>query len=185
MPKVVVLLADGFEEVEAMAVVDILRRAKVETVVAGLHEGPVTSAREVRVLPDTTIDTIRADDFDMIVLPGGQPGSDNLNADERVIRLIREFSAKGKLTGAICAAPYVLANAGVLRGKRATAYPSYKDKLGGAVYREESVVEDGTVFTSRGAGTALSFGLALVAKLVSREKAQAIRDAMLIKEGWE
>jgi len=114
MPRVVIPLADGFEEVEAIALVDVLRRADIDVVVAGLHDGPIESARKVRVLPDTTIDTIRGEDFDMIVLPGGQPGSDNLNADSRVKALLRDFYAKGKLTGAICAAPYVLASAGIL-----------------------------------------------------------------------
>lgn len=182
MPSVVVLLADGFEEVEALAVVDVLRRAGIDTVLAGLHDGPIASARKVRVIPDTVIDEISADDFDMIVLPGGQPGSDNLNADPRVRKLIGDFSAKGKLTGAICAAPYVLANAGVLRGKRATSYPTYKDRLGGAIYEEKSVVADGTVLTSRGAGTALCFGLAIVEKLMGDEKARTIKDAMLIPD---
>lgn len=180
MPNVVVILADGFEEVEAVAVIDVLRRAGIETVIAGLRDGLVTSARTVRIMPDTVIDTVKADDFDMIVLPGGQPGSDNLNADARVIRLIKEFSHKGKLTGAICAAPIVLGNAGVLVGKRATAYPTYKDKLGGAVYEEKAVVEDGNVLTSRGAGTALAFGLAIVARLINPEKARKIKEAMLI-----
>lgn len=180
MPRVAVILADGFEEVEAVAVIDVLRRAEIDTVVAGLHDGPVASARKVKVLPDTVIDTVKAEDFDMVVLPGGQPGSDNLNADPRVKDLIRSFSQKGKLTGAICAAPYVLGNAGVLRGKRATSYPSYKDRLGGALYEEKAVVSDGNVLTSRGAGTALSFGLAIVEKLAGGEKARKIKDAMLI-----
>ncbi len=180
MSRVAVILADGFEEVEAVAIIDVLRRAGIDTVVAGLHDGPVASARMVRVVPDTLIDTIQAEDFDMLVLPGGQPGSDNLNADPRVSELIRSFSRKGKLTGAICAAPYVLANAGVLQGKRATSYPSYRDRLGGAVYEDKAVVVDGTVLTSRGAGTALSFGLAIVEKLVNKEKAMNIKDAMLI-----
>ncbi len=180
MPRVAVILADGFEEVEAIAVIDVLRRAEIDTVIAGLHAGPITSARNVKVVPDTVIDTVKADDFDMIVLPGGQPGSDNLNADPRVHKLVKSFSEKGKLTGAICAAPYVLANAGVLQGKRATAYPSYKDKLGGAKYEEKSVVVDGRVLTSRGAGTALAFGLAIVEKLISKEKALKIKDSMLV-----
>jgi len=140
----------------------------------------MTSARMVKVIPDTVIDSVKAEDFDMIVLPGGQPGSDNLNADPRVRELVIGFSRKGKLTGAICAAPIVLASAGVLRGKRATSYPSYKDKLGGAVYEEKSVVTDGTVLTSRGAGTALNFGLAIVERLVNKEKAQKIKESMLI-----
>ncbi len=180
MPRVAVILADGFEEVEAVAVIDVLRRAGIDTVVAGLHDGHITSARNVKVVPDRPIDTVKASDFDMLVLPGGQPGSDNLNADHRVKELITDFSQKGKLTGAICAAPYVLANAGVLSGRRATSYPSYKDRLGGASYEEKSVVIDGNVLTSRGAGTALTFGLAIVEKLVSKEKAQKIKDAMLI-----
>ena len=182
MPKVAVLLADGFEEVEAIAIVDVLRRAEIEVVLAGLHDGPVPSARNVRVIPDALIDTVKADDFDMLVLPGGQPGSDNLNKDPRVKALIQEFHKKGKLTGAICAAPYVLANAGVLAGKHATSYPSYKDKLGWVVYEEKSVVTDGNVLTSRGAGTALCFGLAIVERLVSAETARKIKEAMIISD---
>ncbi|HUI46359.1 MAG TPA: DJ-1 family glyoxalase III [Nitrospirota bacterium] len=180
MPRVAVILADGFEEVEAMAVIDVLRRGDIDTVIAGLHGGTVTSARKVRVIPDTVIDTVRAEDFDVIVLPGGQPGSDNLNADARVRELIRQFSMKGKITAAICAAPYVLANAGVLAGRRVTSYPTYKGQLGGAVYEEKAVVIDGNVLTSRGAGTALDFGLAIVEKLVGREKSLKIRDGMLV-----
>jgi 4-methyl-5(b-hydroxyethyl)-thiazole monophosphate biosynthesis len=99
-----------------------------------------------------------------------------------VKELVQNFYGSGKLTGAICAAPYVLANAGVLDGRHATAYPSYKERLGTAVYEEKAVVEDGNVLTSRGAGTALCFGLAIVEKLTSREKAQKIKEAMLIND---
>lgn len=182
MPKVVVPLADGFEEIEAMAIIDVLRRAGIEVTVAGLHSALIESARHVKVAPDTTIDTITADDFDMIILPGGQPGSDNLNASGEVKNLIRDFHRKGKLTGAICAAPYVLANAGVLEGRRATAYPSYSEKLGGAIYQDKTVVEDGNIMTSRGPGTAICFALAIIEKLVGREKANAVKEAMLIKD---
>lgn len=181
MPQVAVILADGFEEVEAMAIIDILRRAEIKVVVAGLHAGPVGSARNVKVIPDAGIDAINVDDFEMIVLPGGQPGADNLNADQRVKDLIREFHDKGKLTAAICAAPYVLANAGVLDGKQATAYPSYDKRLGNAQYLDEDVVTDGRVITSQGPGTALQFGIALVERLKGRERAEAIREAMLLR----
>jgi 4-methyl-5(b-hydroxyethyl)-thiazole monophosphate biosynthesis len=180
MPRVAVIIADGFEEVEAVAVIDVLRRAEIDTAIVGLHEGNVTSARKVRIIPDTMIDSVRAEDFDVIVLPGGQPGSDNLNADARVKELVRQFSKKGKITAAICAAPYVLANAGVLSGKHVTCYPTYKDRLGDSVYEEKSVVIDGNVLTSRGAGTALDFGIAIIEKLVGRDKALKIRDSMLI-----
>jgi len=182
MSKVVVPLADGFEEIEAMAIIDVLRRAGINVSIAGLHSGPVESARKVKVIPDTTIDTISAEDFDMIVLPGGQPGADNLNADERVGKLIREFRDKGKFTAAICAAPYVLANAGVLEGKRATAFPSFSKRLGSAVYTEQSVVEDGKVLTSRGPGTAICFALALAEKLAGKEKAASVKEAMLVRD---
>jgi len=180
MAKVVVLVADGFEEVEAVSIVDVLRRAEIEVVIAGLHEGPLNSAGGVRIVPDSLIDAIRAEDFDMIVLPGGQPGSDNLNADARVSKLLREFREKGKLTGAICAAPYVLANAGILEGKRATCYPTYKDKLGAVVYEEEAVVVDGNILTSRGPGTALAFGLAIAERFVGKARAEQIREGMLV-----
>ena len=182
MPKVVVLLAEGFEEVEAVAIVDVLRRAEIEVTLAGLHEGPVTSARKIRVLPYVVIDEISTDRFDMIILPGGQPGSDNLNNDARVRSLVREFHSKGKLTAAICAAPYVLANAGILDGKRVTSYPTYRDRLGNVTYEEQTVVEDGNVITSRGPGTALCFGLSIVARLAGKEKANQIRQAMLLEE---
>ncbi len=182
MPKVLIPLADGFEEVEAVALVDVLRRAGIEVVTAGLHSGPVVSARGIKVIPDAAIDGVSADDFDMIVLPGGQPGSDNLNADERVRALIKDFYGKGKLTGAICAAPYVLANTGILAGKHVTAFPSYSDKLGTALYEESSVVEDGNILTSRGPGTALCFGLAIAEKLAGKEKARSIKEAMLLQK---
>jgi 4-methyl-5(b-hydroxyethyl)-thiazole monophosphate biosynthesis len=182
MPKVVVPLADGFEEIEAMAIIDVLRRAGIEVTVAGLHSGLIESARRVKIAPDTTIDTVTVDDFDMIILPGGQPGSDNLNANERVRGLIRDFHNNGKLTAAICAAPYVLANAGVLDGKRVTSYPSFKDKLGGGLYQEKTFVEDGNIMTSRGPGTAICFALAIVEKLVGKEKADTIKEAMLVRD---
>ncbi|MGD0283516.1 MAG: DJ-1 family glyoxalase III [Dissulfurispiraceae bacterium] len=181
MAQVAVLLADGFEEVEAMAIVDILRRADITVVIAGLHTGHIESARHVKVIPDTTIDAIHADNFDMLVLPGGQPGADNLNADQRVKGLVREFHDKGKLTGAICAAPYVLANAGVLEGRQVTAYPTYENRLGNARYMDENVVSDGHILTSKGPGTALQFGIAIVEKLIGRERAEAIKEAMLLQ----
>lgn len=181
MAKVVVPLADGFEEIEAMSIVDILRRANIEVVLAGLHDGFITSARGVKVIPDVTIDRVKADEFDMIVLPGGQPGSDNLNADKRVRELILEFNKKGKPTGAICAAPYVLANAGILQGKKATSYPTYREKITGAVYTDEDVVEDGNIITSRGPATAACFALKIVEKLKGKEIAENIEKAMLFK----
>ena len=130
MPKVLMPLAEGFEELEAFAIVDILRRADIGVVVAGQPTSPATSVRKVTVLPDTTIDTVTAVGFDMIILPGGQPGADNLNNDARIHRLLADFQAAGKLIGAICAAPIILAAAGLLNGKRATSYPSLQHQAG-------------------------------------------------------
>jgi len=182
MPRVAIILADGFEELEAVAIIDVLRRSGIDVVSAGLTEGPVSSARDVKVIPDAIIDELNSDDFDMLVLPGGLPGSDNLNADTRVGDLIRDFNSKGKLTGAICAAPYVLGNAGVLEGKHATSYPSFKEKLGNVVYEEKTVVTDGNVITSRGPGTAICFGLAIVERFLGPEKARQIKEAMLVNQ---
>lgn len=180
MPNALILLANGFEEVEAMAVVDVLRRGEIKIVVAGLNAGYVESARGVKVIPDTTIDNINADDYDILILPGGVPGTDNLNADERVKRLILEFSNKGKLTGAICAAPSILAGLGLLEGKKVTSYPTYKEKLGKVDYKEEKVVVDGNILTSRGPATALCFALAIVERLAGKTKADELKQKMLI-----
>jgi 4-methyl-5(b-hydroxyethyl)-thiazole monophosphate biosynthesis len=182
MPRVLLPLAEGFEEIEALAIVDVLRRADIEVVVAGLQPGPVTSVRKITLVPDTTIDTISADGFDMIILPGGQPGTDNLNNDSRIHRLLAEFQADGKLIGAICAAPIILAKAGLLSGKRATSYPSYSTKLDGAVYEDRTIVTDGNIMTSQGPGTAISFALAIVSRLAGGHASDAVKSAMLVHD---
>ncbi|MFZ4855405.1 MAG: DJ-1 family glyoxalase III [Desulfuromonadaceae bacterium] len=182
MPHVLMPLAPGFEEIEALAVVDILRRAEIEVVIAGLLPGPVTGSHNISVVPDTTIDTIDADLFDMIVLPGGQPGSDNLNADPRIHALLTAFSAHNKPIGAICAAPIVLAAAGLLTGKKTTCYPSYIGRLNGGIYEDTTVVSHDTIITSQGAGTAIEFGLALVARLTSQTISDSISRSMLVPD---
>lgn len=183
MPRALIPLADGFEEIEAMTVVDVLRRAGFEVVLAGLHSGPVESVRKVSVIPDATIDAMRVDDFDMIILPGGQPGTGNLSADVRVIRLLKEFGKTGKLIGAICAATTVLSQADLIRGKRVTAYPEYRDKLPGAQYEERAVVIDGKIITSQGPGTAMAFSLAIVSRFAGRHTADEIAGRMLASNG--
>jgi 4-methyl-5(b-hydroxyethyl)-thiazole monophosphate biosynthesis len=182
MAKVLMPLADGFEEIEALAVVDVLRRAGIEIILSGLHDGAITSARNVKIIPDSTIDAVNVSEFDMIILPGGQPGTDNLNADPRIHELLKEFESKEKLIGAICAAPSILAAAGLLGGKRATSYPTYSNKLNGACYENRPVVRDGTIITSQGAGTAISFGLEIAALLAGKNKAGEVANAMLFQE---
>jgi len=182
MAKVLIPLASGFEEIEALAVTDILRRAEIEVVLAGLQSALVASARNVGVTPDTTIDTVIVEPYDMIILPGGQPGTDNLNADPRIHILLKEFSVKGKLISAICAAPIVLAAAGLLKGVNVTCYPTYCDRLNGGIYKDAPVVVDGIFTTSQGPGTAIQFGLAIVARLKGQPMADKIAKAMLVQD---
>lgn len=182
MKKTAMLFADGFEEVEALTVVDLLRRAEIVCDIVALDgAAEITGSHGITVRADKGFDAVSVDGYDALLLPGGQPGTTNLGNDERVLALLRAFHAAGKLTAAICAAPTVLAKAGLLDGKRATCYPGLEDKLTGATPCTESVVEDGTVITSRGVGTAIPFALALVAYLDSSERADALAKAIVYR----
>ena len=177
--SVLVPLAQGFEEIEAVTIVDVLRRAEIRVVTAGLTPGKVTGAHGITVVPDQDISEARAEGHDMIVLPGGLPGSQHLHDDARVQALLAEFKAKGLWTAAICAAPMALVPSGIAEGKRVTSYPGFESKLVGAIYREEAVVVDGRVVTSRGPGTALRFALKLVELLDSPATAAKLGAGML------
>ncbi len=181
MARVLVPLAQGCEELEAVTVIDLLRRAGIEVVTAGLEEGPVTCSRGVVLMPDTTLDAVLGDDFDMMVLPGGLPGADHLNRDPRIIRLLTQMADRGKYTAAICAAPKVLASAGLLQGRRATSYPGVLDALDlpDTTHGDEPVVVDGRVITSRGPGTAMDFALELIEKLAGREQRNTVESALV------
>ena len=167
MASVIVPLAQGCEELEAITIVDLLRRAGIEVVTAGLDEQPVRASRGVVLLADMTLDAALQKDYDMVVLPGGLPGADHLKNDARIIRLLVQMKEADKYTAAICAAPAVLAEAGLLDGKRATSYPGSLDAGGvpGLDYVEQPVVVDGKVITSRGPGTAMDFALELIETL--------------------
>ncbi len=167
MAKVLVPLAQGCEELEAVTIIDILRRADVHVVTAGLDTQHVRASRGVVLVPDTTLAKALEEDYDMVVLPGGLPGSDNLANDERLLAMLKEMANSGKFVGAICAAPKVLAKAGVLAGKRATSYPGVLDRMAvpGVTFTGDAVTCDGKVITSRGPGTALDFALAIVEAL--------------------
>lgn len=176
MPKVLVPLAQGCEEIEAVTIIDLLRRAGIDVTSAGLDDQPICASRGVRLLADTTLELALQQDFDMVVLPGGQPGSNNLNADPRIHHLLKTMQQKGKFTAAICAAPGVLAHAGLLEGKRATSYPgALADTLvPGLLISDEPVVRDGLVITSRGPGTAMDFTLELIEILLGKVKRDAV-----------
>ena len=176
MMRVLVPLAEGFEEIEAISVIDILRRAEIEVVTAGLKEGLAEGSHKVKVLPDTTLEKVDWHDFDGLVLPGGAPGFVNLGNDQRILDMAREMNRAGKCVAAICAAPSVLIKAGVLQGRKATVSPSGKAQVQAcADFREDRVVVDKNLITSRAPGTALEFALKLVEELGGREKMEQVK----------
>lgn len=183
MKKLGVFMADGCEEIEALTVVDIARRAGIETAmisVSGKKE--VTSSHNVTFKTDIPAEFMDYDMLDGIVLPGGMPGTLNLGANDYVQKTIADFAASGKLVAAICAAPSVLGEAGLLEGKNATCYPGFEDKLLGADASLAPVVRDGNIITSRGMGTAIPFSLEIVDYLLGAEKAEEIRKGIIYGE---
>lgn len=176
MKRVLVPLAEGFEEIEAVSVVDLLRRANVEVHTAALAGRRVTGSHGITLEADVGLDAVRAADYDMIVLPGGMPGADRLKKDARIGGLLREFASTGRYAAAICAAPGVLAHAGLLDGREATSFPGFLDEESAPGIRlsDAPVVIDGRVVTSRGPGTAIDFALALIALLEGQAAADAV-----------
>lgn len=181
MASVLVPLAQSCEELEAVTIIDLLRRAGVDVTTAGLDAQAVTASRGVRLIPDTTLDEALQKEYDMVVLPGGLPGSDYLNEDARIQGLLKKMANSEKFTAAICAAPKVLASAGLLDGKRATAYPGTLEKLNlnNTTLAAEPVVKDGMVITSRGPGTAMDFALTLIENLVGAEKRNEVETGLV------
>ena len=164
MKKVLVPLAQGCEELEAVTIIDLLRRANIEVITASLDEQPVKASRGVVLIADTTIDAVDGDTFDMIVLPGGLPGSDHLDQDSRIGKILSAAQQQGGYIAAICAAPKVLANAGMLDGKSATSYPGVLKSMAlkSVNVVDQAVIQDGQIITSRGPGTAMEFALTLI-----------------------
>lgn len=181
MAKVLVPLAEGCEELEAVTIIDLLRRAGIEVVTAGLQPGIVKASRGTQLVPDATLDAVLRVEFDMIVLPGGMPGAQHLREDPRIIALLKKMAEQGKYTAAICAAPTVLAEAGLLVGKRATSYPGFLDKLDvpGMAYLKDAVVKDGKILTSRGPGTAMDFALALIEALAGKARRDEVEAGLV------
>ena len=179
---VYVLLAEGFEEVEALTPVDLLRRAGVETRLVGVTGATVCGARGINVVTDLSMDEVDLAKADMLVLPGGMPGTTNLYADKRVTDAVRTMADAGKYVAAICAAPsIILGGMGLLEGKKATCYPGMEEQLTGAMASTEPVVRDGSVITSRGLGTAIPFALALVAYFCGEKQAQALAKSIVFQ----
>lgn len=182
MPKSVwVILADGFEEIEAAAPIDILRRAGLDVTVAGLDKRSVTSARALTVVADSEFKDLKGLP-DALVLPGGGKGAENLAASEPLKKLLSEMNASDRVIGAICASPaVVLSHAGVLKGRRATGYPGMEDQAApGVRFVNERLVTDGTVTTSQGPGTAVEFSLELVRRLCGDAAVKGLKEKMVI-----
>ena len=164
MSQVLVPLAQGCEELEAITITDLLVRAGITVTTAGLDKQPVTASRGITIIPDTSIDAVLDKTYDLIVLPGGLPGADHLRDDENIQKILKNHADKGKYIGAICAAPKAMAAAGLLEGKKATAYPGVLEALGNEQIdvKDSDIEIDGNIVTSRGPGTAMDFALTLI-----------------------
>jgi len=178
MKHVITILADGFEEIEAVTFIDLLRRARIPITVLGLKSFEVRGAHDLRIKTDGLLNDF-TEKYDGIILPGGQPGSTNLAKSPLVVKMVKDAHAKGLLLGAICAAPSVFAEAGILEGYNATCYPGVDERLGGAQFVGEPVVRDRNIITSRGVGTAIEFSLELIRYINNEESADNVRKAIL------
>lgn len=182
MSKACIFLADGFEEIEGLTVVDILRRAGVEIhMVSITGETKVTGSHGIEIKCDTCIGQENFSETELFVLPGGMPGTKNLGACKALTELLTASFESGKKLAAICAAPSVLGDLGILKGKKACCYPGFEEHLTGAQVVFDQVAQDGNVTTSRGMGTAIPFALSLVSQLVSEEKAQELAQSIIFK----
>jgi DJ-1 family protein len=181
--KAVVLMAEGFEEMELSISTDILRRAGIEVGIATLKNEitPITGSRGIKMLPDLIINDIDSDTTDLLILPGGTEGAKNLGGNDKVIELLKLMNSKQKLLAAICAAPAVIVKAGIAAGKTLTSHPAAKDHMVGVNYSEERVVKDGNIITSRAAGTTFEFAFALVSELLGRQAAQEVNNGVLAR----
>ena len=180
MKKVLVILADGFEEMEALSPIDLLRRAGASVTVAGLGKTEITSSRKVKVLCDKLLSETDIDNWDAVVLPGGMPGATNLAASEDVKKRILSTYSAGKFVCAICASPaVVLAPLGIIDGKKAVCYPGMEKGLDKIKFCADKVLRTDNIITARGAGCALEFGLEIVSALFTREKADDLAIAIV------
>jgi DJ-1 family protein len=182
MKKAIVLLAKGFEEVEALTVVDVLRRGGVHCItcsIDGLEE--VLGSHSIHIKANNLIEKVDVDKYDTLVIPGGMPGATNLRDSEKVIELVKKFNTENKILAAICAGPIVFGKAGVLNGKKVTSYPGFEGELGEVIYCEDIVVQDGNIITSRGPATAMHFSFKILENLVDGETVENLKEAMLLK----
>ena len=181
MKKVAVHLAEGFEEIEAVSIIDVLRRAEIETLVVSVSGNvEVSGSHNIQVKADALFEEVDYRKIDMIVLPGGLPGSNNLNAHEGLKSQIIDFYENGKPLGAICAAPLVFGNLGILKDQTATCYPGFENQLLGANTTGRDVEQSGVIVTGKGAGVAIKFALKIVEMLKGKELAENLASKMIV-----
>jgi len=178
--KIIVPFAEGFEEIEAVTIVDVLRRASIDVTTVCLKENPVTGSHNIKISCDRNISDIDPSDYDFIILPGGMPGSKNLKENGSVIDIIKDIDSRGGFIGAICAAPMVLGHTGVLDNKTATCFPGFEDQLGKADHRPEPVVVDGNIITGKGPACAVPFALRVIEMIKDKDTAQEIGKGMQV-----
>ncbi len=182
MKNIAVHLAEGFEEIEAISIIDVLRRANLKvTVVSVTGDLVVTGAHQVQVTADKLFEDVDYSEIEMLVLPGGMPGSANLKAHGGLREQILNFNDNGKPLGAICAAPVVFGNLGLLNNKKATCYPGFEEELHGAVITGNDVEQTGNIITGKGAGVAIEFALKIVEALKGKELADGLKKKMIVK----
>jgi 4-methyl-5(b-hydroxyethyl)-thiazole monophosphate biosynthesis len=175
--KVMIPLANGFEDIEALSILDVLRRAKIDVDTVGIVGSVIQSRSGVKVIVDKTLNQINPSEYDAIILPGGSVGCQNLERSAKVMEILKNFNNQNKLIGAICKAPEILAKAGLLDNKKATIYPGLERSL--AYPRNGPVVTDGNIITSQGPGTAIDFALKIVEKLTNIAEAQRLRKELV------
>lgn len=182
MKKAVVFLANGFEDIEALATVDILRRGGVDVTIAGVTGDVVTSSHNLKVSADKPVESIKAEEYDAVICPGGMPGASNLRDSQKVIDIIKQAYSSGKIAAAICAAPMVLEKAEVLKGKDFTMYPGMENYApSGKYHNDKFVIKDGNVITGAGPAATFEFALEILTNLQGKEIAEQVAQGMLIK----
>ena len=181
MKKILVPLAEGFEEIEAITIIDLLRRAGAEVIIASLEKRNVQGSHGLKVIADTVIDEVINDNFEMVVLPGGVPGAPNLMGDTRIIKLLKDQAANNKTSAAICAAPAVLQEAGLTKSKKITSHPAWADRMTTAIHTGARVESADLLVTGQAAGSAMEFSFKLIEHLFGAEKVAEVNAEVLAK----
>lgn len=179
--KTLILLAPGYEELEAVAIIDILRRASIEILIVGTVNDAIPSARGVKIIPDTDLESIKDQLFDMIILPGGIEGTENISNDQRAVSMLKRHIDQGKMVGAICAAPTIFDRHGISEGKTITCHPVCRSSVKHSVISDKRVIKDGQIITSQGPGTAIEFALEIVRHIAGEEKMLEVNKGVMAK----